>query len=238
MLKSYTTDVIFSSQSLSHQAEILSKFFHYRRQLDKESAKPIDEALTNKPYSLISIFTVLENTQDRVMPVADIKTFVEKALLDVTEFDYGHLKYSTLHSLLRERISQFESLGENEKAGMQRLAEKLEELEKKTNENKYFKTSYDYQNLEKDIVDAFREGDVTKIQAIADSVDLRRIPMTDGENHRSEFYLLKQYSYLYWPATLIMINANRATEDQQIAVFNYLLSDGYGIRQAVRQSDV
>lgn len=121
LLKSYTTEVIFSSQSLQHQAEILSKFFLYRRQLDKEAAKPIDEALTNKPYSLISIYTVLENTQDRVMPVADIKTFVEKALLDVSVYDYGHLKYSTLHSLLRERIAQFESLGENEKAGMQRV---------------------------------------------------------------------------------------------------------------------
>lgn len=114
----------------------------------------------------------------------------------------------------------------------------MQELETKANENKYFANSSEYQNLEKDLVDAFREGDVAKIQTIADSVDLRRIPMTDGENHRSEFYLLRQYSYLYWPATLVMINANRATEEQQIAVFDYLLSDGYGIRQAVRQSDV
>lgn len=144
LLKSYTTNVVFSSQSLFHQAEILSKFFHYRRQLDKESAKPIDDALTIKPFSLISIYTVLENTQDRVMPVADIKTFIDKAVLDVTEFDYGHLKNSTLHSLLRERITHFESLGDAEKASMQRLTEKLEELEKKTKENKYFATSADY----------------------------------------------------------------------------------------------
>lgn len=31
------------------------------------------------------------------MSVADIKTFVEKALMDINEFDYGHFKFSTLH---------------------------------------------------------------------------------------------------------------------------------------------
>jgi len=52
------------------------------------------------------------------MPTNDIKTFVERALLDVNELDYGHLKYSTLHSLLRERIALFEDLGDAEKATM------------------------------------------------------------------------------------------------------------------------
>ena len=62
LLKSYTTEVIFSSQSLPHQTEIVSKFFHYRKQLDKDFTKSIDDALMNKPYALISIYTVLENT--------------------------------------------------------------------------------------------------------------------------------------------------------------------------------
>lgn len=100
------------------------------------------------------------------------------------------------------------------------------------------KSSDSYILLEKDLVDAFREGDVDKITTIADTVDLRRIPMTDGENVRSEFNILRQYPYLYWPATLVTINANRASEEQQKAVFNYILKGGYGIRQAVRQSDV
>ena len=46
------------------------------------------------------------------MPPADIKVFVEKALLEVTEHHYGHLKHSQLHTLLRERIAQFEDVGE------------------------------------------------------------------------------------------------------------------------------
>jgi hypothetical protein len=147
------------------------------------------------------------------MPTTDIKALVEKAILDVSEFDYGNFKYSTLHTLLRERIALFEDVGDAEKASMQRLTERLEELEKKTSENKYFKSSEDYQYLEKDLIDAFREGDVVKIAAIADSIDLRRIPMTDGENSRSELYILQQYYYLYWPATLVMIFANRASEE-------------------------
>lgn len=167
-----------------------------------------------------------------------MKSHVEKALLDISENDYGHLKHSSLHSLLRERIALFEEIGEPEKHAMQRLTERLEELEKKVAENKYFKSSDDHLLLEKDLIDAFREGDVTKIEDIAKQVDLRRVPMTDGENFRSEFNILKQYPYLYWPATLVTIWANRATEDQQIAVFDYLLNHGYGIRQAVRQSDV
>jgi len=158
--------------------------------------------------------------------------------MDVTEFDYGHLKRTTLHTLLRERIALFEEHSDTEKASMQRLSERLEELEKKINEVSYLKSSDDYLLLEKDLVDAFREGDVAKISRIADTVDLRRIPMIDGENHRSEFNVLRSYPYLYWPATLLMINANRATEEQQIAVIDYILNSGYGIRQALRQSDV
>jgi len=53
------------------------------------------------------------------------------------------------------------------------------------------KTSDDYQLLEKDLIDAFREGDVNKISTIADIVDLRRIPMTEGENHKSSFTILR-----------------------------------------------
>lgn len=133
--------------------------------------------------------------------------------MDVTENDYGHLKHSSLHSLLRERIAQFEDIGEVEKGAVQRLNERLEELEKKVAENKYYRQSDDYVLLEKDLIDAFREGDVNKIEEIAKTVDLRRIPMTDGENARSEFNILRQYPYLYWPATLITIYANRASED-------------------------
>jgi hypothetical protein len=148
------------------------------------------------------------------MSTAEIKAFVERALLDVTEYDYGHLKYSTLHTLLRERIALFEDVGEQEKAAMQKLTERLEELEKKTNEINYLKSSDDYALLETDLVNAFREGDVAKIAQIADSVDLRRIPMTEGENHRSQFTILRSYPYLYWPATLVTVNANRASEEQ------------------------
>jgi hypothetical protein len=145
------------------------------------------------------------------MPTTEIKAFVEKALMEINEFDYGHLKHSQLHTLLRERIAQFEDVGD--KSAMQRLTEKLEEFEKKLSEIKYLKTSEEYLLLEKDIIDAFREGSVEKFSAIANSVDLRRIPMTEGENHRSELTLLRSYPYLYWPATLIAINANRASEE-------------------------
>jgi hypothetical protein len=173
-----------------------------------------------------------------VVPTAEIKPLVEKALLEVTEFDYGHLKYTELHSLLRERIALFEDHGEAEKAAMQKLAERFEEFEKKLSENKYLKSSSDYQLLEKDLLDAFREANLVKIREIVDVVDLRRIPMADGENARSEFRLLTQYPYLYWPVTLVTVNANRADEAAQQSVFDYILTSGFGIRQAVRVSDV
>lgn len=111
--------------------------------------------------------------------------------MEVTEYDYGHFKHSQQHTLLRERIARFEDVGEQEKVSMQRLTEKLEAFEKLNSEKQYFKSSDDYQLLEKDLVDAFREGSVTKISEIVNAVDLRRIPMTDGENHRSDIYLLR-----------------------------------------------
>ena len=45
LLKSYTTEVIFSSQSLPYQAEIVAKFWSYRKQLDKDFSKTLDDAL-------------------------------------------------------------------------------------------------------------------------------------------------------------------------------------------------
>lgn len=46
------------------------------------------------------------------MPTSEIKTFVEKALMYVEHYEFGHLKFSDLHSLLRERVAQFEDIGE------------------------------------------------------------------------------------------------------------------------------
>lgn len=120
---------------------------------------------------------------------------------------------------------------------MHKVTEKLDEISKKLQDAKYFRSSEDYALIEKDLVEAFREGDLSKIEIIVNETDLRRIPMTDGENRRSEIGLLNQYAYLYWPATLVMVNSNRAAEEKQIAVFDFILTSGFGIRQAVRQSD-
>ena len=47
---------------------------------------------------------------------------------------------------------------------MRRLSERLEEIDKKLSENQYLRTSNDILNLEKDLIDSFREGDVNKIE--------------------------------------------------------------------------
>ena len=102
ILKSYTTDVVFNSQSLNLQASIMSEIFKMKHTCtDKEVSKAFEDCLTQKPFTIISVYTALENNKDYGMSVTDIKSFVERAHLGISEFEYGHLKFSTLNTLLR-----------------------------------------------------------------------------------------------------------------------------------------
>jgi hypothetical protein len=55
------------------------------------------------------MYVVLENFMEAnnqggqagVVSAADVKAYFERATKDISEYDYGHLKYSTLNTQLR-----------------------------------------------------------------------------------------------------------------------------------------
>lgn len=96
-------------------------------------------------------------------------------------------------------------MGESEKAVMQKLSNQLDEFDKKFVSTKYFSSEDNYNKLEQDLLYAFQMGDLSQIQTIVNEVDLRRLPMTEGQNYNSNMYELYCYPYLYWPVTLHMI---------------------------------
>jgi hypothetical protein len=75
-----------------------------------EFHKYFDEALSRKPFALITTYVVLENSG--YLSVPEVRTFTDKAALDISEFEYIHFRYSPLHTLLRQRIQQFETIGD------------------------------------------------------------------------------------------------------------------------------
>ena len=57
------------------------------------------------------------------MTLPEIKHFIEKSPLHISEHEYGHLKYSPYYNQLQNRIVAYEALGDNEKSTIRRLNE-------------------------------------------------------------------------------------------------------------------
>lgn len=59
---------------------------------------------------------------------------------------------------------------------------------------------------------------------------MRRVPMAEGYNYQTYIYSISRIAYSFWPLTLHMIHTNKASEQAQIEVINYILNSGFGIR--------
>lgn len=55
------------------------------------------------------------------MTLPEIKHFIDKSPMNISEHEYGHLKYSPYFNQLQNRIITFEALGDNEKSTIKRL---------------------------------------------------------------------------------------------------------------------
>jgi len=104
ILKSYTTDVIFSSLPTGRRIEYVEFLLRQRKTTPVEFHKYFDEALARRPFSLIAIYAILEGREAGLLTNTEIKAFIDKAHLDISEFEYAHLKYSAYNTLIRQRI--------------------------------------------------------------------------------------------------------------------------------------
>lgn len=102
ILKSYTTDVIYSSMSHWRQIEFINHMLTLRSRVGPEQYKYFDEPLSKRPFALITIYVLL--AEERLYPVSDVRTFIDRAHLDITEFEYAHFKYSPFSPALTQRI--------------------------------------------------------------------------------------------------------------------------------------
>lgn len=93
------------------------------------------------------------------------------------------MKYSPHNTLLRQRIQQFETLGDNEKDTMKKMTDLLDRYDEKFTTHKYFLNEHEYENYEVDLLQAYLSGDKERVTAIAEATDIRRVPLAPGYNH-------------------------------------------------------
>ena len=63
-MKSFTTDVIFTTLQMNKQAEFVRDMLKLRNKMGVDVVKAFDEFITHKPYSLITAFAIITNYTD------------------------------------------------------------------------------------------------------------------------------------------------------------------------------
>jgi hypothetical protein len=79
----------------------------------------------------------------------------------------------------------FSEIGEPEKTAISHLHEQFGKLDTKLAEIKAFSSAEEYLRADLELVEAFRSGDLDKIKELLTSLDLKRLPFSEGYNHES-----------------------------------------------------
>jgi hypothetical protein len=103
LLKSYTTDIIYSSMTLYKQVETIGEWFRMRQGTELAFHKYFDEPLSKRPFSIVATFIALDNTVQNSFFVTsmEIKEFVQVAHTDISEYEYARFKYSPYLPMLK-----------------------------------------------------------------------------------------------------------------------------------------
>lgn len=122
ILKSFTTDVIFSSLPLTRQIELVEYLLKQRKATAIEFHRYFDAGLTRKPFTLPAIYVILDRSSEaRPATTNEIIAFIEKSHLEIAEYDYAFFKFSPFFTQFQQRIQEFEVCGDYEKAAMKKL---------------------------------------------------------------------------------------------------------------------
>lgn len=87
------------------------------------------------------------------------------------------------------------------------------------------------------MLSAYMQGNLEKTGEIAESVDLRRIPLHEGKNHEVSLSALRNHPNTYWPMPLFMIHAHLVPEATMIQFLHGIIEAGFNIRQALSIAD-
>lgn len=125
-----TTEIILSTLSLADQITTLEKWYQLRKSHQVELQKFFDEALSYKPYTLISFLVLLADSNNNLITNQEIANFIEKFHQNIDINDYFHLKYSPYGQQLVDRLNTFEKIGQTENTAVRKLRAFFEKLEK------------------------------------------------------------------------------------------------------------
>jgi hypothetical protein len=102
-------------------------------------------------------------------------------------------------------------------------------------DHRYFANEHTYGNLEPELLTAYLQGNLEKTSEIAESVDLRRIPLHQGKSDNiqlsSEF---RNHPWTLWPVPLLMLFAQNVPQKTMIDFLHGIIESGFNIRQALR----
>jgi len=68
---------------------------------------------------------------DKPSNTNEIRTIVEKSLQEITECDYAFFKFSLAYFVIRQRMEEFEELGNREKDTMKKLTAVFDKYDEK-----------------------------------------------------------------------------------------------------------
>jgi hypothetical protein len=108
---------------------------------------------------------------------AEQKDLIHKAHLDITDFDYARFKFSQYSPFFNQKLTNFEAQGAPELAVAKELRAYFEKINLKFAEHRYFANETSYSQVEAELLSAYLQGNLEKTSDIAESVDLRRIPL-------------------------------------------------------------
>jgi hypothetical protein len=75
-------------------------------------------------------------------------------------------------------------------------------------DHRYFANEQTYSTLEQELHTAYLQGNLEKTSEIAESVDLRRIPLQQGKKDSMAYTSeVRNHSYGMWPVPLLMLFA-------------------------------
>ena len=131
-----------------------------------------------RPYSLITTVVALIDVENRtILSQEEQKTIIQKAHFDISEYDFSRLKYSEYYPQFEQLLSRFEAVGAPEAAVAKDLRTLLAKYDQGFLQHKYFANEHSYHTMEAELLAAYLQGNLEKTSEIADSVDLRRIPL-------------------------------------------------------------
>lgn len=186
MFSLYTSQLLFATQPAFKQVETARNWL---QQEDDGLRVVMETSLQLKPYAMALLCVILPEHEKHT-------DLIKKSLKNITEKDYLWFKYEGLVPNLKEHKESHTA---------------FENLNKKILKIEAVKNQASYDRLGDRIRELIVEGKTKEFFALAEQIDIRRVPLFPSEN--LSYDIVKASNSSVWPPTLHMLCKDQAPEE-------------------------